>query len=67
MSIMATSDASILFDTPPNIKMIVIMAVTTILAFWLGIKAHERHYNDVCLDLGGGQNPGHYPICVIER
>ena len=50
-----------------NIKMMIIIAVTAIVAFWLGIKAHERHYNDICLDLGGGQNPGNYPICVIER
>ncbi|MGM8887269.1 MULTISPECIES: hypothetical protein [unclassified Psychrobacter] len=50
-----------------NIKMMIIIAVTVIIAFWLGIKAHEFYYHDICLDLGGGQNPGNYPICVIER
>ena len=50
-----------------NVKTMTIIAVTAILAFWLGIKAHEHHYNDICLDLGGGQNPGNYPICVIDR
>ena len=22
---------------------------------------------DKCLDLGGGQSPGNYPICVVEK
>ena len=50
-----------------NRKMIIIIAVTTIFAFWLGIKAHGFYYDDICLDLGGGRNPSGYPICVIER
>ncbi|MDN5554978.1 hypothetical protein ACTXLJ_09090 [Psychrobacter celer] len=50
-----------------NNKMIIIIAVNAVFAFWLGIKAHEFYYDDICLDLGGGKNPGGYPICVIER
>ena len=50
-----------------NNKMIIIIAVNAIFAFWLGIKAHGFYYDDICLDLGGGKNPGGYPICVIER
>ncbi|MGO1473536.1 MAG: hypothetical protein ACTHWC_01410 [Psychrobacter sp.] len=50
-----------------NNKMIIIIAVNAVFAFWLGIKAHEFYYDDICLDLGGGKNPGVYPICVIER
>jgi len=33
----------------------------------IGWYAHAWHYKDVCLDMGGGMNPGGYPICVIER
>ncbi|MGP4864121.1 MULTISPECIES: hypothetical protein [unclassified Psychrobacter] len=50
-----------------NTKMMIIIIITAILAFWLGIKAHEFYYNDICLDLGGGQNPGNHHICVIQQ
>ena len=36
------------------------------------IDTHAHIYEedfdeDLCLDLGGGKNPGNYPICVLER
>lgn len=37
-----------------------------ILGFFLGSAWQKFSYTDTCLDLGGGQNPGNYPICVID-
>ena len=50
-------------------SMTVIAAVTVIavMSFWAGLRFQEAHYKDVCLDLGGGENPGQYPICVVEQ
>lgn len=36
-------------------------------AFYAGMKVQAFIYEDTCLDLGGGKNPGNYPICVIEK
>lgn len=36
------------------------------LAFWAGTAFQAAHYYDLCLDLGGGRNPGGHPICVLE-
>lgn len=36
-------------------------------SFWLGMKFQEFRYDDLCLDLGGGKNPGNHPICVLQR
>ncbi len=42
--------------------------VTTVgISFYLGTQWYTFRYDDICLDLGGGRNPGGYPICVIER
>ncbi len=41
--------------------------VITIAAFFAGMWWQSQRYEDLCLDLGGGQNPGGYPICVIEK
>ena len=38
-----------------------------VLAFYLGIKWQSFIYDDICLDMGGGRNPGNYSICVIEK
>ena len=35
--------------------------------FYAGMRAQAYLYEDLCLDLGGGRNPGNYPICVIEK
>ena len=37
------------------------------IAFYLGRSFEKSTYNDACLDLGGGMQPGHYPICVIKK
>ena len=49
--------------------MTVVAAVIVIAAmsFWAGLQFQKAQYDDVCLDLGGGQNPGQYPICVVEQ
>ena len=36
-------------------------------AFYAGMRTQAYLYDDLCLDLGGGRNPGNYPICVPER
>lgn len=36
-------------------------------AFAAGMKVQAFLYEDECLDLGGGRNPGNYPICVVEQ
>lgn len=36
-------------------------------AFYAGMWTQAYLYEDLCLDLGGGRNPGNYPICVIEK
>ncbi len=36
-------------------------------AFTAGMWWQKQLYLDICLDLGGGMNPGDYPICVIEK
>jgi hypothetical protein len=35
-------------------------------SFFLGMKWNQFQYEDTCLDMGGGKNPGNHPICVIE-
>ncbi len=37
--------------------------VCGILVGWI---AHAFFYYDACLDMGGGTDPGNYPICVIR-
>ena len=44
-----------------------LLVVIFILAFAGGMWWQKQKYLDICLDLGGGMNPGNYPICVIER
>ncbi|GLO62963.1 hypothetical protein MACH09_34710 [Vibrio sp. MACH09] len=50
-----------------NIRPIILIIVIAIFSFWLGLLANEFYYDDICLDLGGGKNPGDYPICIIEK
>lgn len=44
-----------------------ISIVIAVMAFWAGTEVQKIRYDDLCLDLGGGRNPGDYPICVVER
>ena len=37
------------------------------LGCWVGMGIQRASYADRCLDLGGGQNPGDHPICVVEK
>ncbi len=37
------------------------------LVFWAGMQFQQLRYDDICLDIGGGSNPGGYPICVVEQ
>jgi len=47
------------------IKRFVLSAIILSLAFFAGMKWQSFLYTDTCLDMGGGQNPGNYDICVI--
>jgi len=38
-----------------------------VMSFWVGLQFQKAQYKDVCLDLGGAENPGQYPICVVEQ
>jgi len=44
-----------------------LLIVALIGAFYAGMKVQAFIYEDTCLDLGGGKNPGNYPICVVEK
>lgn len=35
------------------------------LSFYGGVNYQTARYDDLCLDLGGGRNPGDHPICVV--
>ena len=45
---------------------IVAIIVAVVLSFWAGSEFRQAQIDDLCLDLGGGRNPGEYPICVVE-
>lgn len=50
-------------------KVISITGVLIVLAlsFFAGMKWNEILYDDICLDMGGGMNPGGHKICIIEK
>ncbi len=50
-----------------KIKTAIIHPLILIIGFFFGYQWSSFNYNDKCLDLGGGKNPGNYPICVIEK
>ncbi|WP_096777536.1 hypothetical protein [Neisseria dumasiana] len=50
-----------------NILKTIIFLAALAAAFYAGMKFQAHVYDDLCLDLGGGKQPGGYPICVIER
>ncbi len=48
-------------------KKIFLLAGLLFAAFYAGMKVQAFIYEDTYLDLGGGKNPGNYPICVVEK
>ena len=44
-----------------------LLIASLVVEFFAGMRAQAYLYEDLCLDLGGGKNPGSYPICVIEK
>ncbi len=48
-------------------KEFIIHPLILITGFCIGWFVHKAHYADICMDLGGGKNPGEYPICVVEK
>jgi preprotein translocase subunit SecD len=53
--------------TKKNLMIVAAVIVIAAMSFWAGLQFQKAQYDDVCLDLGGGRNPGQYPICVIEQ
>ena len=53
--------------TKKNLLIVVAVIVIAAMSFWAGLQFQKAQYDEVCLDLGGGQNPGQYPICVVEQ
>jgi len=53
--------------TKKNLMIVVAVIVIAAMSFWAGLQFQKAQYDEVCLDLGGGQNPGQYPICVVEQ
>ncbi|MDO5070520.1 MAG: hypothetical protein Q4D78_10095 [Neisseria zoodegmatis] len=45
---------------------IVLLLAALVVAFYAGMKLQAHIYEDLCLDMGGGRNPGNAPICVID-
>jgi len=41
-------------------------AILLIASFYAGVKWNQFHYNDLCLDMGGGMRPGDYPMCIVD-
>ena len=44
-----------------------VAAAALALAFQAGRWVEAQRYEDLCLDMGGGRNPGNHPICVIAK
>ncbi len=53
--------------TRNNMALIAAVTSAAAMSFWAGSEFRKAQYDDVCLDLGGGRNPGQYPICVVEQ
>ncbi len=45
----------------------ILFACALIISFVVGMWWQKQIYLDICLDMGGGLNPGGYPICVLEK
>ncbi len=48
------------------VKKICIGLIVFFVGFILGSRFAVFQYQDACLDLGGGMNPGGYGVCVVE-
>lgn len=46
---------------------IIFAAAAFLLVFYAGMAFQNYLTEDRCLDLGGGRNPGNYPVCVLNR
>jgi predicted Na+-dependent transporter len=45
----------------------ILIALSFVLGASVGKVLERTLYEDRCLDLGGGMQPGGHPICVIEK
>lgn len=50
----------------PNLKKFAIAIMLLFAGFLAGTTYEAWRYNDLCLDMGGGRNPGNHAICVLE-
>ncbi|MDO5058541.1 MAG: hypothetical protein Q4D82_01200 [Neisseria sp.] len=50
-----------------SLPQILLRIAVLIAVFYAGMRVQAFLYEDWCLDMGGGKNPGDYPVCVIEH
>lgn len=50
-----------------KVILILLGVIILVLVFKAGMAWEKFQYEDICLDLGGGMNPGNFPICVVEK
>ncbi len=43
------------------------LAISALAMFLAVMQFQIMLYDDICLDMGGGKNPGDHRICVVER
>lgn len=50
-------------------KRIIILSIVPalILVFYAGMTFNQVLYEDWCMDMGGGINPGNYDYCVLDK
>ncbi len=53
--------------TKNTLMIVSAVIVIAVMSFWTGLSFQKALYNDACLDLGGGKNPGQHLICVVEQ
>ncbi|HBM1073547.1 hypothetical protein HA117_20510 [Acinetobacter baumannii] len=50
-----------------KLQLAILCILCLLVGAFLGSAWQKFYYQDICLDLGGGQQPGNHPICVIEQ
>ncbi len=50
----------------PNLKNFAIGIMLLLAGFFAGTTYEAWRYNDLCVNMGGGKNPGNHAICVLE-
>lgn len=51
--------------SPSKIILVISALVLFFSGFLVGSAWHDFYYTDICLDMGGGRNPGGHAICIL--